>query len=786
MADLATAVRVLCAAAADPALWASQAYRGVRVAVQPLLARAGAQQFGGVDAAAYASAAARRKRAALERNAAKLEDQRFIQKTQLRAGRMQRLEQLAAQGGGAAASLPLLLDGVADPGFVPSLKAPGAAILALCGGAAGGVVSGGNVAGAAVSVGVVTDVAAAPASNAGNGDLRNGVGGSSCGIIEGASSTHGTSAAAGACAAPIDNCATRESSDAAPPPQLLHSPRACYTCKARFRELHAFYDTLCPRCAALNWAKRHATANLQGRIALVTGARVKIGFNIALKLLRCGATVIATTRFPVDAAERFSAQPDFDVWRGRLEVVGLDLRHLPALETFCATLVRDLPRLDILINNACQTVRRPAAYYAHLLPKETAPATQGARCEPRTADLLRRDAAFTHSLEVGVSSVHGAIDGAISGGASARLLEGSQARACSAAGLFAPPVLVSSTAADDDSALLPLRQASSAVLSQLVLTSEDALMATPGSAAASAALPAGLVDVNAQQLDLRTHNSWLSRLADVSTPELAEVMAINAMAPFILCARLKSLMIRGQEGCVSDSAPGVGVFRGSGSQGALSLAEVLMQQQQQEGAASQGASGGTPAPQARGHPVGGAAKRPRRDAGGGHALEGNAAVHRVPASKCRFIVNVSSMEGKFYREKMPAHPHTNAAKAALNMLTRTSAGDYAERCVGRVCQQCCVRSCPDVAGCSLAPSPFRSFIYMTAVDTGWINEENPLPRAAATAARHNFATPLDEVDAAARVLDPVIAPLADAEARGDGTAAPTYGAFLKDYFSTEW
>jgi NAD(P)-dependent dehydrogenase (short-subunit alcohol dehydrogenase family) len=128
----------------------------------------------------------------------------------------------------------------------------------------------------------------------------------------------------------------------------------------------------------------------------------------------------------------------------------------------------------------------------------------------------------------------------------------------------------------------------------------------------------------------------------------------------------------------------------------------------------------------------------------------------VRAEDCRFVVNVSSMEGKFYRAKTFTHPHTNMAKAALNMLTRTSASEYA-----------------------------MDFIFMTAVDTGWINEENPLERAAATASRHNFATPLDEVDAAARILDPVFAPLAHAAA-GDGTCAPAYGSFWKDYFTTEW
>ena len=134
-----------------------------------------------------------------------------------------------------------------------------------------------------------------------------------------------------------------------------------------------------------------------------------------------------------------------------------------------------------------------------------------------------------------------------------------------------------------------------------------------------------------------------------------------------------------------------------------------------------------------------------------------------PPRSWKFIVNVSAMEGKFYRFKTANHPHTNMAKAALNMMTRTSAQDY--------------------RGCG---------IFMTAVDTGWINDEKPLEKAAAHEKRHAFQTPLDEVDAAARILDPILAPLAARDqCRGDEEALkllpePQYGVFLKDYMKTEW
>ena len=115
-----------------------------------------------------------------------------------------------------------------------------------------------------------------------------------------------------------------------------------------------------------------------------------------------------------------------------------------------------------------------------------------------------------------------------------------------------------------------------------------------------------------------------------------------------------------------------------------------------------------------------------------------------------FIVNVSAMEGKFYRHKTANHPHTNMAKAALNMMTRTSAADLAA----------------------------SHAIYMTAVDTGWINDENPRERAARTAELHRFQTPLDEVDAAARVLHPIF--------EGVATGKPPFGCFFKDYQESEW
>jgi NAD(P)-dependent dehydrogenase (short-subunit alcohol dehydrogenase family) len=158
---------------------------------------------------------------------------------------------------------------------------------------------------------------------------------------------------------------------AAAEPPTYRRPRSCYVCKAPFVEVDTFYHQLCPVCADFNRCKREQRADLRGRRALVTGGRIKIGHQLGLRLLRDGAELIVTTRFPNDARRRYSAEPDAGEWIDRLCIVGLDLRDLPGVEAFADRLVACEPSLDILINNAAQTIRRPPAFYAHLLAHET-------------------------------------------------------------------------------------------------------------------------------------------------------------------------------------------------------------------------------------------------------------------------------------------------------------------------------------------------------------------------------------------------------------------------------
>jgi NAD(P)-dependent dehydrogenase (short-subunit alcohol dehydrogenase family) len=369
------------------------------------------------------------------------------------------------------------------------------------------------------------------------------------------------------------------------------------------------------------------------------------------------------------------------------------------LEAFCLFVEQTYDRLDVLINNACQTVRRPPAYYSHLVEREETfhhchlemkkEGTCGGSAAASFPLLLEEQNRFLSAYAAHQQAQYQRDQALLSDSASSlpRLTDEQTDTLPSSSSSLTSPTAPSSAPP------LPL---TSAQMSQVALLAEERTDHLNPSTL-QRIFPLGHRDVNNQQVDLRQHNSWTMKLHEIPTVELAEVFAINAIAPTILNARLKPLMKR--------SAP---------------LATAVMGDKD-----------------------------------------------------WKFIVNVSAMEGKFYRYKSSNHPHTNMAKAALNMMTRTSAQDYV-----------------------------KDRIFMTAVDTGWINDEKPIEMAMRHEEKHDFQTPLDEIDAASRVLDPVICPIKAIQDRlagrggeqgpegGPGNASaviePPWGHFIKDYMKSEW
>ncbi|MEV5831206.1 short-chain dehydrogenase [Spirillospora sp. NPDC052242] len=185
--------------------------------------------------------------------------------------------------------------------------------------------------------------------------------------------------------APAEEPVPRRATAGAASPARLGGLQVCYVCKAHFREPDGFYHRLCPPCAGEHRVRRDARADLTGRRAIVTGGRVKAGFELVLKLLRDGAAVTALTRFPVDAHRRFAAVPDRDAWWDRLTVEGMDLRDVPALVRWCDARVAAGEPLDVLVNLAAQTLRHPPESYAELLAVEERAALPPGKAGPPVA-----------------------------------------------------------------------------------------------------------------------------------------------------------------------------------------------------------------------------------------------------------------------------------------------------------------------------------------------------------------------------------------------------------------
>jgi len=399
----------------------------------------------------------------------------------------------------------------------------------------------------------------------------------------------------------------------------------CFLCLKS--EAYVLRRGLCEDCTDLNQKMIEVKADLRGKFAIVTGGRIKIGLRIALRLLRDGCFVIVTTRFAVNGWKVFSEQPDFELWSQNLRILALDLQDLNAINAFLESVNTMVPHVDILINNAAQTLSRPAAFYKYLHVEASAV------LEGPDAERIKE---VCTSLDVSKVSEAG------------KSLE------------LQTPIQKeeSKAAAAQESDLAEPRAKLARSEGQVCPTSEQRFF------------PLGRLDEEGQQVDLRHANSWTLGLQEVPLSELLQTLTVNSVAPFLLISRLTPLLQR------------------------------------------------SPSPR-------------------------------------KFIVNVSAMEGQFGRvSKGCKHPHTNMAKAALNMLTRTS-------------------------GLELQ----LDRIYMTAVDTGWCTDERPHATHYGEE-RHQecvkgFQVPLSHEDGAARVYHPVWHGLQE-------NCQPYFATFLKNFKPHPW
>ncbi|OII33071.1 short-chain dehydrogenase [Curtobacterium sp. MMLR14_010] len=265
----------------------------------------------------------------------------------------------------------------------------------------------------------------------------------------------------------------------------LLKARPCYMCKQQYTVVDAFYHQLCPACAAMSHAKRDARTDLTGKRALLTGGRAKIGMYIALRLLRDGAHTTITTRFPRDAVRRFTSLPDSADWISRLKVVGIDLRD-PAQVIGLAEDVAASGPLDILVNNATQTVRRSPGAYQPLADAELAPLPDGPLPELVT---------FGHTND--------------------------QHPLALARSVTAHPVLAAAAARAEE-------------------LTEQAM--APGSSSLERLAGGTAIDAGGLVPDLHDVNSWTQQVDEVDPLEMLEVQLANTTAPFILISKLRSAM----------------------------------------------------------------------------------------------------------------------------------------------------------------------------------------------------------------------------------------------------
>jgi NAD(P)-dependent dehydrogenase (short-subunit alcohol dehydrogenase family) len=366
-----------------------------------------------------------------------------------------------------------------------------------------------------------------------------------------------------------------------------------------------------------------------GRIAIVTGGRVKIGYYIATKLLSYGAKVLITSRFPKDALFKFQKEPDYEKWKNNLVVYPIDFRIFESTIKFVQFINDNFPHVDILINNAAQTIRRTASYYKYLLPIETKDLNKEDDKKIIKNDFVN----LQNQLKEGESVPNPAKSKNDIKNALISLVDNKS---------------------KEYQEILPL----SVIASQIRIMEEKSQPHVT------------VMGGDGQPYDFsKGKNSWNFEFDEIPFQEFAEVQIINTWTPYYLCVKLKPLMMQ------------------------------------------------SPFPD-------------------------------------KYIVNVTSVEGIFNHFKRSSHVHTNMAKAALNMFTRTC-GSYLK----------------DIG------------IYMTCVDTGWVSPMNEMNSLLDKDKKNSYENefvnvPLDELDGAMRVLHPII--------EGIKNKNYLFGILLKDYIKSPW
>ena len=399
----------------------------------------------------------------------------------------------------------------------------------------------------------------------------------------------------------------------------------CYICKEKFSldNIHKFYGNLCTKCGDHNYSYRTIKLDLSGRIAIVTGGRVKIGYYISTKLLSYGCKVIITTRFPKDSLFKYQQDPDYEKWKDNLIIYPIDFRIFESTIKFINYIKENFTHIDILINNAAQTLRRSSSYYNYLLPIEATEVNKD-----NDKKIIKEDYISIQNSN--------------------------------------PKIIVNKQ--EILNSLIPLENTKSInfqeTLPLSVITSQIKIMEEKDQPSVT------MMGSDGQPYDFAGgKNSWNFEFDEIPFQEFTEVQIINAWTPYYLCSKLKPLM----------------------------------------------------------------EKSPFQD---------------------KYIVNVTAVEGIFNHYKRTTHVHTNMAKAALNMFTRTC-GKYLKN-IG---------------------------IYMTCVDTGWVNYMDEMNKLIDKNEKENYENtfiniPLDELDGAMRVLQPII--------EGIKNKNYLYGILLKDYTTSVW